>query len=115
MQHDWSEEIAREVLSWPGVTRGTTERGDVQFVYGRIELGHLHGASCADLPFPLEIRNALIAEGRASVHDPLPHSGWVRRRLHNAQDVQAVIALFRLNFERAQARATRHKAAKDSV
>ena len=44
--------IEREVESWSGVTTGDTGRGGLQFNYGRVELGHLHGSSFADLPFP---------------------------------------------------------------
>jgi hypothetical protein len=99
--------IAREVESWPGVTVGDTGRGGLQFNYGRVELGHLHGSSFADLPFPKKIRNELIAAGRASVHDPLPNSGWVRRRMEGPGDSEAVIILFRVNYDRARARAER--------
>ena len=97
-------QIEREVTSWPGVTTGDTGRGGLQFSYGRIELGHLHGSSFADLPFPKKVRDQLIAQGRASVHDPLPNSGWVRRRMYAPEDVEAVIGLFRMNYDRARAR-----------
>jgi hypothetical protein len=40
--------VEREVLQWPGVTTGDTGRGGLQFNYGRVELGHLHGSSFAD-------------------------------------------------------------------
>jgi hypothetical protein len=100
-------QIEREVTSWPGVTTGDTSRGGLQFSYGRIELGHLHGSSFADLPFPKKVRDQLIAQGRASVHDPLPDSGWVRRRMYAPEDVQAVIGLFRMNYDRARARDAR--------
>jgi len=40
-----------------------------------VELGHLHGSSFADLPFPKKVRAQLISAGRASVHDPLPMLG----------------------------------------
>ena len=94
-------EIEREVKSWPGVTTGDTGRGGLQFSYGRVELGHLHGSSFADLPFPKKVRNELIAQGRASVHPPLPDSGWVRRTMDGPDDAEAVIELFRMNYERA--------------
>jgi uncharacterized protein (TIGR02246 family) len=100
--------IEREVKSWPGVTTAFTGRGGLQFVYGRVELGHLHGSSFADLPFPKKVRDELIAQGRASVHPPLPESGWVRRRLDDPEDAEAVIELLRMNYERAKARAERH-------
>src|SRR3954453_15788781 len=100
--------IEREVKSWPGVTTGDTGRGGLQFSYGRVELGHLHGSSFADLPFPKKVRDELIAQGRASVHDPLPDSGWVRRRMEVPEDVEAVIGLVRMNYDRIRARAERN-------
>jgi hypothetical protein len=100
--------IEREVKSWPGVTTGDTGRGGLQFSYGRVEIGHLHGSSFADLPFPKKIRDELIARGRASVHPPLPDSGWVRRRMDSPDDAEAVIELFRMNYERAKERAERN-------
>jgi hypothetical protein len=102
--------IEREVASWPGVTTGDTGRGGLQFSYGRVELGHLHGDSVADLPFPKKVRDRLIAEGRASVHPPLPNSGWVRHRMDGSDDTEAVIELFRVNYDRAKARAGRRAA-----
>jgi Family of unknown function (DUF5519) len=102
--------IEREVVSWPGVTTGDTGRGGLQFSYGNVELGHLHGNSFADLPFPKKMRDRLIAEGRASVHPPLPESGWVRRRMDGPDGVEAVIGLFRMNYDRARARDKRRAA-----
>ena len=102
--------IEREVKSWPGVTISNTGRGALQFSYGRVELGHLHGSSFADLPFPKKVRDELIAQGRASVHPPLPESGWVRRRMDSPEDAEAVIELFHMNYARAKERAERRSA-----
>lgn len=99
--------IEREVKSWPGVTTGDTGRGGLQFKYGRVELGHLHGSSFADLPFPKKVRDELIAQGRASVHPPLPQSGWVRRKIDSSEDAEALIELFRMNYDRAKERSKR--------
>ena len=107
MNDELLEQIAGEVLEWQGVTTGDTGRGGLQFSYGRVELGHLHGSSFADLPFPKKVRDELIEEGRASVHPPLPDSGWVRRRIDGPEDAQAVIELFRMNYDRAKTRAKR--------
>jgi hypothetical protein len=111
MNDDLLPMIEREVKSWPGVTTGDTDRGGLQFSYGRVELGHLHGSSFADLPFPKKVRDELIAQGRASVHPPLPDSGWVRRRMDGPDDAEAVIELFRMNYDRAKARDERRAAA----
>src|SRR5215212_1035779 len=102
--------IEREVKGWPGVTTGDTGRGGLQFNYSRVELRHLHGSSFADLLFPDKVRDELIAQGRASVHPPLPESGWVRRRMDSPEDTEAVIQLFRMNYDRAKERAERSSA-----
>ena len=104
MNDELRASIEREVTSWTGVTTGDTGRGGLQFSYGRVELGHLHGGSFADLPFPKKIRDELIATGQAAVHPPLPDSGWVRRQIDGPADAEAVIALFRMNYDRARAR-----------
>jgi len=110
MSDELSTLIEREVKSWPGVTTDDAGRGGLQFRYGKVELGHLHGSSFADLPFPKKVRNELIAQGRASVHPPLLESGWARRRLDSPDDAEAVIELFRMNYDRAKARAERRAA-----
>jgi hypothetical protein len=115
MNGELATTIEREVLSWPGVTTGDTGRGGQQFNYGKVELGHLHGSSFADLPFPRKVRDELIAAGRASVNDPLPDSGWVRRWMEGPEDVPQVIELFRMNYDRARDRAERRAATKESV
>jgi hypothetical protein len=102
-----AQEIEQVVAGWPGVTVNVHERGGgQQFSFGRVELGHLHGDRFADLPFPKKVRDELIEQGRASVHDPLPDSGWVRRWIEGAGDVPEVIDLFRLNYDRLASRRT---------
>jgi hypothetical protein len=93
-------EIARKVVSWEGVTATPHRFGGVEFRVGRRELGHLHGDRLADLPFPIAIRNELVASGRAERHHILPDSGWVSVPVRGAEDVRAVIDLFRLNYDR---------------
>ena len=78
--------------------------GGVEFRYGRVELGHLHGDSLADLPFPKATHDALLSEGRAEPHHVLPHTGWVSKRITTEANVDEVIGLFRLNWERVSKR-----------
>ena len=107
MSEDLATTIENEVMNWPGVTTGDTGRGGLQLNCGRVELGHLHGSSCADLPFPRKVHDELISEGKASAHPPLPKSGWVRRDMVGPGDAEAVIELFRMNYDRARERAER--------
>jgi len=74
--------------------------GGVEFRVGRRELGHLHGSRLADLPFPVRVRERLVAEGKAEPHHVLPQSGWVSVRIRTDADVERVVELFRLNYNR---------------
>ena len=94
------DQIVREVASWPGVTVAPHRFGGVEFRVGRRELGHLHGNRLADLPFPVHVRERLVAEGKASRHHVLPQSGWISRYICDTGDVAQVVELFRLNYER---------------
>jgi len=97
--------IADEVASWPGVTTGRHRFGGTEFRHGRRELGHLHEDRLADLPFPLLVRDDLVAAGRAEPHHIHPESGWVSYFIRDDTDVARVIALFRMNYERPWTRA----------
>jgi hypothetical protein len=99
------ERIAAEVGAWPGVRSEPHRFGGVAFKLGRRELGHVHGDRFADLPFPRRIRDELVAGGRAEPHHVLPESGWVTARIREPGDVEAVIELFRMSYERATSRA----------
>src|SRR5882672_11740085 len=90
--------IVCEVSAWPGVTIGRHRFGGTEFRYGPRELGHLHGNRLADLPFPLLVRNDLVAAGRAEPHHIHPESGWVSYFIHGQADIACVVALFRLNY-----------------
>src|ERR1700747_513146 len=96
----WSEEIEREVASWPGVSVEPHRFGGIEFRIGRRELGHLHGSRLADLPFPVRVREELVSAGDAELHHVLPASGWVSYYIQDARAVSRVVELFRLNYER---------------
>lgn len=95
-----ADAIKQEILRWPGVTVQPHRFGGVEFTLDHREIGHLHGDQLADLPFPMRIRDELVAAGRAQPHHVLPDSGWVSRRIRGPEEVADVIALFRLNYER---------------
>jgi Family of unknown function (DUF5519) len=95
-----ADTVKSELLSWPGVTAEPHRFGGVEFQVNHHEIGHLHGSRLADLPFPMRVRNELVAAGRASPHHVLPDSGWVSFYIRGQEDVPKVLELFRLNYER---------------
>jgi hypothetical protein len=100
-----SKRITDEVTSWPGVTAGPGRRGEFAFKVGGREIGHLHGDHAAHFGFPKDMWMALFDEGRIDYHPVFPgRAGFGARRIETAADVDDVIALMRINYERVIAR-----------
>lgn len=106
-----AQQIEQELLTWPGVESVPHRFGGKEFRVQNHEIGHLHGSRLADLPHWVpsgrgtrrRVRDELIAAGRAVPHHVLPDSGWVSFRINGPADVDAALALFRLNYERITA------------
>lgn len=75
--------------------------GGVEFRLGRRELGHVHGDSLVDIPFPKTVRDEIVAAGEAEPHHILPESGWVSIILRTDHDVERAIDLLRQSFSLA--------------
>ncbi|MFL5893326.1 MAG: luciferase family protein [Solirubrobacterales bacterium] len=100
-----SEEITDEVTSWPAVEAGPGRRGEFAFKVGKREIGHLHGDHSAHFSFPKDVWTELRDEGRIAEHPVFPgRVGPASRRIESEGDVRDVIAMMRLNYERAVAR-----------
>ncbi|MBI3287837.1 MAG: DUF5519 family protein [Chloroflexi bacterium] len=95
------EEIQRAILSWAEVTAHPHRFGGTEYRLGKREIGHIHGDSLVDIPFPKKVRDELVAAGRAQPHHILPESGWVSFYLHEAADIERAIDLLRLSYELA--------------
>jgi hypothetical protein len=95
-----SEKIKEELLSWKGVTIHEHNFVTIMFYVGGIEMGHLHGDSIADLKFPAKVSKKLVKEGYVSPHHIIPKSGWVSHEIRDNKDVEKVIELFRLQYDR---------------
>ncbi len=98
-----SERITAEATSWPGVSAGPGDRGSWALRLGRRELGHLHGDRVAHFAFPRDVCAQLKREGRVTDH-PVDSPGLAARALRDEDDVRDVLALLRLNYDRAVAR-----------
>jgi hypothetical protein len=96
-----SQQITVEVTSWPGVTAGPGKRGEFAFKLGHREIGHLHGDRSAHFSFPKDVWAQLTDQGRITEHPVFPgRVGPAARRIESQADVEDVIALMRLNYER---------------
>ena len=92
--------ITAEVTSWPGVAAAHGSRGELAFRVGRREIGHLHGDRVAHFGFPRAVWRELMDAGRIVRH-PVAHDGWGARPIAGLEDEADVIALLRLNYDRA--------------
>jgi Family of unknown function (DUF5519) len=97
-----SQRITEAVTSWPGVEAGLGRRGEFAFIVGRRQIGHLHGDHAAHFSFPKQVWTELFAQGRVTYHPVFPGKpGHAARRIETEADVRDVIALMRLNYDRA--------------
>jgi hypothetical protein len=101
------ERIDAALQGWSGITSQPHRFGGTEYCVGRREIGHVHGDSLVDIPFPKEVRNQLVTAGRAEPHHVLPESGWVSIYLRQAADVDRAIELLGISFEIANQRTTK--------
>jgi Luciferase len=100
-----SDRITDEVTSWPGVIAGIGRRGELSFRIGGREIGHLHGDQAAHFAFPKQLWSALYEQGRIDYHPVFPgRQGMAARRIDAEADVEDVIDLMRLNYDRVVSR-----------
>jgi hypothetical protein len=98
--------VEREVLSWPGVTSEPGRFGATSFRYGKREIGHIHHDQIADLPITSEMREDILARGRARPHRA-GVKGYISYPLEDQEDVSAVLEILAQNYDRANAAAER--------
>jgi hypothetical protein len=104
-QQTASRRITDEVTSWPGISAGPGRRGEFSFRVGRHEVGHLHGDHAAHFFFPKAVWTELFEQGRIVHHPVFPDKqGPGARSIGDDADVDDVIALMRLNYDRIVAR-----------
>ena len=97
-----SQRITAEVTSWPGVAAAPGRLDKLAFTVGGRPLGHLHGDGAAHFTFPKAVWAQLRAEGRITDHPVFPgKQGPAERPIDSEADVEDVIALLRLNYDRA--------------
>jgi len=96
----------REGLTWPGVSSEPGRFGATSFRYGKREIGHVHRDRIADLPVTREMREDILARGRARPHRA-GVKGYVSHPVEDEEDVSAVLEILGRNYERAKTAAGR--------
>jgi hypothetical protein len=103
--------VEREVLLWPGTTSEPGRFDAVSFRYGKREIGHVHRDRIADLPVTPDMREELLAKGRARPHRA-GSRGYISYPIEEREDVSAVLEILGWNYERAKAAAERRAASR---
>ena len=96
---DASKQIIDTLLSWQGIETHPHRFGGTEFRIGKREIGHIHGDSLVDIPFPKKIRDEIVAAKEAEPHHILPETGWISFYLCEEVDVEWAIALLKRSYE----------------
>ena len=105
------ERIDDVVSRWEGITDQPHRFGGREYRLGDREIGHVHGDTLVDIPFPTKVRNEIIEAGLAEPHHVLPQSGWVSIHIRQPMDVERAVRLLRRSYDLAvQQRAHSNKA-----
>jgi hypothetical protein len=100
-----SEQITETVTAWRGVEAGYGKRGEWGFRLNGHEVGHLHGDRAAHFAFGKELGTSLRERGKVVDHPVFPgKNAMAARGIHSQEDVDEVIELMRINYERIVAR-----------
>ena len=87
------ETAAREM---PEMRPGAHHLGGIGFFFRGRECSHIHGNGLLDCFVGRAKRDALLLDGRASVHHVFPRSGWISFWVRDAADVPRAIDLIRI-------------------
>lgn len=100
-----SEQITDTVTAWAGVEAGYGKRGEWGFYVGRHEIGHLHGDGAAHFAFGTDLGTSLRERGMVVDHPVFPgKNAMAARAIRSQEDVDEVIELMRINYDRIVAR-----------
>jgi hypothetical protein len=104
------EKLLAELSSWDQLVIAPHSMNGLEFLLGKKEIGHIHLDGTLDLPFPVALRQELIAAGKAQRHHWLPDSGWVAYSVRSEADIAGAIELLALAYQRRLTTLSRHAA-----
>ena len=99
--HGASKQIVDSLLTWEGVETHPHRFGGTEFRIGKREIGHIHGDSLVDIPFPKKVRDEIVVAGQAQPHHILPDTGWVSFYLREEGDIEKAINLLKRSYQLA--------------
>jgi hypothetical protein len=100
-----SEQITDTVTAWEGVEAGYGKRGEWSFRVKGHEVGHLHGDHAAHFALGKELGSSLRERGMVVDHPVFPgKASMAARGIESQGDVDEVIELMRINYDRIVAR-----------
>jgi hypothetical protein len=100
-----SQQITDTVTAWSGVDAGYGKRGEWGFYVGGHEVGHLHGDRAAHFAFGKELGVELRERDMVVDHPVFPGKNAIAARdIESQEDVDEVIELMRINYDRIVAR-----------
>jgi hypothetical protein len=94
-----SKQIVDTLLTWEGLEAHPHRFGGTEFRIGKREIGHIHGDSLVDIPFPKKVRDEIVAAGEAQPHHILPETGWVSFYLREDGDIERALDLLKRSYE----------------
>jgi hypothetical protein len=97
-----SEIIHTAMLEQPGVSAHPHRFGGTEYRLGTREIGHIHGESLVDIPFPKPVHDELISNGIVEKHHILPDSGWISFYLRQPKDALVAVDLLKRSLEIAR-------------
>ncbi|MDX2005553.1 MAG: DUF5519 family protein [Meiothermus sp.] len=96
-----AQQVEETLTQWEGVEAVPHRFGGREYRIGKRELGHIHGDRLVDIPFPIRVRDEVVAAGLAERHHILPDSGWVSKWLRVPEDVATALELLRRSYQLA--------------
>ena len=90
----------KQIAALPEVSVHPHRFGGREFRVGNAELGHIHSDGTLDIPFPRDLRDALLKAGLVQEHRWVPDSGWTTFRLRSERELPRALWLMRLSYLR---------------